>query len=524
MSTLHLHANLTTVIATPLPHVWSACVGAGRANEGLRADWQEQLAIAQRECGFRSIRFHGIFHDDMFVLRRRDGQDRYLWHYVDALYDRLLALGVKPFVELAFMPRDLARQTGTVFWWKANGSPPTDLGRWRDLISAFTRHLVDRYGLEEVRTWPFEVWNEPNLGAFFAGTYSEYLDLYAATVTAVKAVDAAIQVGGPSTSNFVPDARFDGETWDTSFLTPTDVPDETLPWRPVWIERFLRDCAARNLPVDFISTHPYPTEGALDQDGKSIQFTRHRDATLHDLTQLRKLIRSSPYPHARIHCTEWSTSPSPRDHGHDELPAACWLLRANLQAVGLVDSLSYWVFTDIFEEGGAGEATFHGGFGLMNVHGLPKPAYHAYRFLHGLGHERLAGEDGWLLSHHSDGRLAAVIWNYADGFSKTPNIAYTRDRAQADAEVGTTATLDIELHGVTPGATFVLDICDAQHGHALRAWERMGAPEPPTREQTAQLMTAARGLQQIKLQADAAGKLRHRMTLAPWAIASLRQR
>ncbi len=513
--------NLTE--ATPLPHPWSVCVGAGRANEGLRHDWQEQLALAKNDCGFESIRFHGIFHDDMFVLRHRQGEDQYLWHYVDALYDRLLEIGIKPFVELAFMPADLARKRATVFWWKGNGSPPTDMTRWSALITAFTQHLIDRYGREEVRTWPFEVWNEPNLDAFFDGTYSEYLDLYAATAAAVKGVDAEIQVGGPSTSNFVPDARFDGEKWDQSFLTPTDVPDETLPWRPVWIERFLRDCAARKLPVDFISMHPYPTEGALDLDGGSIHFTRHRDATIHDLTYLQALVQASAYPAAKIHCTEWSTSPTSRDHGHDELPAACWLLRANLQASGLCDSLSYWVFSDIFEESGAGAATFHGGFGLVNFHGLPKPAYHAYRFLHALGSERLATEEGWLLSRHADGRLAAVIWNYADGFLKTPNVSYTRERSRADFDAGTPGDLNIELTGLAPGTAFELEICDSEHGHALHAWERMGSPEPPTREQTATLQAEARALEIIRLRANSEGTLCHRQILPPWAIACLRQ-
>src|SRR6201997_279341 len=148
----------------PLVHFWSKVVGAGRANEGLRSTWQEELATAAKYDGFQYVRFHGIFQDDMFIYREdTHGNPIYNFQYVDDLYDRMLAKGVRPFVELSFSPGPLSPVHNTTFWWRADGSPPSDYGKWADLVHAFVQHCVDRYGIDEVRQWYFEVWNEPNL-------------------------------------------------------------------------------------------------------------------------------------------------------------------------------------------------------------------------------------------------------------------------------------------------------------------------------------------------------------------------
>ncbi|MCH9276064.1 hypothetical protein JS533_007230, partial [Bifidobacterium amazonense] len=197
-------------------HYWSTCVGAGRAAEGLRADWQAQLRRAVRDCGFRYLRFHGLLCDEMGVYRIVDGRERYNFAYIDMVYDAMLDAGIKPFVEFAFTPQDLASGDGTQFWWKANVTPPEDTAAWARLAAACVRHWIERYGPDEVLTWYFEVWNEPDLHAFWNGTKSQYLTMYAATATAIKDIDPRLRVGGPATSNFVPDARFDGEVEDFS--------------------------------------------------------------------------------------------------------------------------------------------------------------------------------------------------------------------------------------------------------------------------------------------------------------------
>ncbi|HYO20891.1 MAG TPA: hypothetical protein VER36_00710, partial [Flavisolibacter sp.] len=192
-------------------HFWSKCAGAGRACEGLRAGWLEQLKLAKEHCGFEYLRFHGLFHDDMFVYKEVNGNPVYNWQYIDELFDRMLEIGIKPFVELGFMPKALASGERTQFWWKGNVSAPSDYNKWATLVGEFTKHCMSRYGLPEVKTWYFEVWNEPNLRAFWDASKSEYFQLYKVSVNAIKAIDKNLRVGGPATSNFVPDERFDGD-------------------------------------------------------------------------------------------------------------------------------------------------------------------------------------------------------------------------------------------------------------------------------------------------------------------------
>ncbi|MFJ4413366.1 beta-xylosidase [Streptomyces sp. NPDC088925] len=513
--------------ATPLPHYWSRVVGAGRANEGLRADWQRQLTEAKREAGFEYIRFHGLFHDDMFVYtEREDGTPVYNFQYVDALFDFLLDLGVRPFVEFGFSPSALARETNTVFWWRANGAPPVDQGKWGELITRVTEHWIARYGAEEVRTWYFEVWNEANLWGFFHGTRSEYFELYRTTARAVKAVDPALRVGGPATSNFVPDARFDGESENVDARVVVGDEDiDTYDWRPVWFDSFLAYCAEEGLPVDFVSTHPYPTDWALDEHGQGQKLTRGKDATPVDLALLRDLVAKSAYPDAEIHLTEWSSSSSPRDHTHDTLPAATYVTRSILHSLDTVHSLSYWTFTDVFEEGGAGDELFHGGFGMITLPGIPKPTFHAYRMLHRLGDELLGrGEDHVLTREAASGRLTALAYHYpVEEPRSVPASFDSRDLAEATEAKGTPRTLAIELEGVAPGAPFQVEILDSAHGNAIGAWRALGSPEAPTREQLAHIDRLARATDVRTVRAGADGVLRYEVTLAPWSLALVQQ-
>jgi xylan 1,4-beta-xylosidase len=210
----------------PLDTMFKFCVGAGRANEGLRADWQRQLAYAHRECGFQYIRMHGLFCDDMGVYRQdRNGNPEYNRQYIDELYDFLHSIGMRPFVELSFMPSALASGSKTIFWWRGNVTPPRDMTKWANFIRAFVQHVQERYGDTEVRTWYFEVWNEPNLSGFFSGTQQQYFDLYAATAHAIKSVSADYKVGGPATAGCG------------------------------WVPEFIHFCDTNRAPVDFITTH-----------------------------------------------------------------------------------------------------------------------------------------------------------------------------------------------------------------------------------------------------------------------------
>lgn len=510
----------------PLVHFWSTTVGAGRANEGLRASWQEQLRLAASAAGFRYVRFHGLFHDDMFVYQEQNGKPIYNFQYIDDVYDRMLDAGVRPFVELSFSPADMATVNATTMWWKANGSPPKDYQKWSSLVSAFARHCIDRYGIDEVRTWYFEVWNEPDLHAFFEGTRTQYFELYKVTARALKQVDAQLRVGGPATSNFVPDARFDGEVEDHSppIEAKSNVDLYSLSWHPVWVEQFLDYCHRNQLPVDFVSTHPYPTDFVVDENGTGHSLVRSVNSTREDLRNIRGIVERSPYPKAEIHLTEWNSSPWLNDYTHDSLPAATFIVKENLESAGLVDSLSYWTFTDVFEEGGGDPTIFHGGFGLINFQGIVKPAFHAYRLLNCLGDELLASSwVGVVTRDRKSGKLSALLYNYPAAIRTAPPT--TNSLAEADQMVttGEAQPADIVLTGMPANAPILIETLDKNHGNATAAWEQMGRPEPPTREQTRILRQAAQETKKETLHADRSGKFVLHRNLPPWAVLLVRQ-
>jgi xylan 1,4-beta-xylosidase len=514
------HAN-----GEELNHYWNFSVGAGRANEGLRVSWQKQLQMVKEHCGFQYCRFHGLFHDDMFAYQENDGKITYNWQYIDELFDMMLDKGVRPFIELGFMPEDLAANPGTVFWWKGRTAPPNDYKKWADLIKNFVQHLISRYGHKEVRQWYFEVWNEPNLEPFWHGTRSEYFELYKYSAMAVKNVDSSLRVGGPATSNFVPDERFDGETENVeNQLTWQEDDIDIFSWKGVWIKEFLEYCCEQQLPVDFVSTHPYPTDFALDGHGECQGKSRYKDSLHDDLIWLKNTIAESAFPDVEIHLTEWSSSPTPRDHSHDNLPAATYVLRANLQCVGLVDSLSYWVFTDCFEESGAGNTIFHGGFGMINLQGIVKPVFHAYRFLNMLGDHRLAQVEWGIITRDSaSGKIQGLAFNYPEDITTTVPMCRTREDAKEFFNRGKSEDIEIKINNLTPNAVFNVEYLSKESGLAVAAWEKMGSPEPPNREQTANLQKYAISLSNKKIKADADGILTLKEKLEPWTIMSFRE-
>ena len=505
-------------------HFWSVCVGAGRANEGLRAEWLEHLELVKKECGFKYVRFHGLFHDDMFPVFENRGKIVYNWQYIDDLFDRMLELNVRPFVELSFFPKSIAAENSkTVFAWEAKITPDEEsFEKWHDLVKAFTQHCVDRYGIDEVLNWYFEVWNEPNLyGLFWDGTKSQYFELYKQSALAVKSVDSRLKVGGPATSNFVPDSRFDGEIEDPKASEKTFSVDDinTLDWHGVWIEDFLKYCEKENLPVDFISCHPYPTDYALDPTtGKGRGLTRFVHSTKLDLEWLRKTVSKSAFPNAEIHLTEWNTSPNSRDAMHDFLPPAAYIVKTNLDCIGLVNSLAYWTFTDVFEEKGGGASVFHGGFGMINFQGIVKPSHHAYRMLNQLGDEKLYKGEYFFVSRNSgNGKISALAYNYPKEYEQAV------PSGNKQLETGTPKPLNFTINGLMPGKQFKIEILDKDHGNIYKFWESLGRPNPPTREQEALMKSYAASLKTEIITVDKDGKLEIDKILSPWSVVLIQQ-
>ena len=370
----------------PTSQVFRQCVGAGRANEGLRADWQQQLAYAQRTCGFQYIRMHGLFTDDMGVYSEdKAGHPVYNWQYIDRLYDFLLSIHVRPFVELGFMPNALASGPQTIFWWHGNVTPPKDYGKWHDLVAAAVRHWTERYGENEVKQWYFEVWNEPNLkGGFWTGDQSDYFKLYAASAAAVKSVSPQYRVGGPATAG------------------------------NAWITDFIRYCADNHVPVDFVSTHTYGVgQGFLDESGnRGTVVSRDPNAVSGDMRRARAEIAASPLPRLPLFYTEWSASYTPADPIHDSYFEAAYVLDKIKNAEASVDGMSYWTFTDIFEEAGPRATPFHGGFGLINYEDILKPAFFAYRFLNELGPMEMANRDAASFVTRGPHGVQALLWDF----------------------------------------------------------------------------------------------------------------
>lgn len=213
-----------------LPHFWEHTVGSDHAPMALRADWQAQLRRCHDELGFRHARFHGLLSDDMGTLICHRASLLYSFFNIDQIFDFLLATGMRPFVELSFMPNALASAKRTVFHYHGNVTPPRDYQQWATLIRKLVAHWIERYGLSEVREWFFEVWNEPNLDAFWTGEQSDYFTLYRHTAEAIKTIDAELRVGGPATA------------------------------ANAWIRDFVAFCNKNKIPADFISTHHYPTD------------------------------------------------------------------------------------------------------------------------------------------------------------------------------------------------------------------------------------------------------------------------
>jgi xylan 1,4-beta-xylosidase len=416
---------------TQLAHCWEHTVGSCHAPLALRADWQEQLKRCHAELGFQYVRFHGVLSDDVGTLVQQQNRLIFSFFNSDRIIDFLLSIGMRPFVELSFMPTALASGFKTVFRYRGNVTPPRDYRQWATLVGRLVRHWVDRYGMREVRHWFFEVWNEPNLKAFWTGTREDYFRLYRHTVRAIKDVDADLKVGGPATA------------------------------RDEWIAEFVEFCERYDLPADFISTHHYPTD-ALVAPGTDTetQLANSRRSIMREWAQnTRRRAGNRP-----LYYTEWNASSNPRDPRHDQPYAAAFAAKTALEASGVADGYSFWTFTDIFEENYFPSVPFHGGFGLLTMQGIAKPAYRAFQLLHALGHERLM----------------------ADGLHPTVDACFARQKRDVTILMTNHALphhpmrqerVRITLQNSPRPVSASIQRIDERRANARRAWLALGSPE-----------------------------------------------
>jgi xylan 1,4-beta-xylosidase len=431
----------------PFPHFWEQMFGSGRAILSLRESYRRDLREVKQATGFEYVRFHAIFNDEVGVYDEdANGAPVYNFSYVDQIYDGLLANGVRPFVELSFMPQKLAaQQTFQSFWYHPIVSPPKDWTKWGDLVSHFTQHLVDRYGINEVSHWYFEVWNEPNLD-FWAGQPKEqtYYQLYDIAAKAVKSVNPTIRVGGPATA------------------------------QAAWADRFIRHVVDNNVPADFVSTHVYANDLSSDIFGTKEDIPR-ADMVCRAAQKVHDQVKESARPAMPIIWSEYNASYKNEPDVTDAVFMAPWLANTIRECDGLADMFSYWTFSDVFEEQGVVKQPFYGGFGLIAEDDLPKPAFNAFKLLHKLGDQRIPVDSkSALVTKRSDGVIVIAVWNLFP-----------------PGEAGHPKAITINLKDSKPNRSLRVYRVDSTHGSLLSAYEAMGRPVSPTPMQVAELRRAA---------------------------------
>jgi xylan 1,4-beta-xylosidase len=455
------------------PHFWDHMFGSGRAVLVLRANYQHDLAMMKAATGIRFVRFHGLLdrgvgltgrHTAAFYNRHAAGahgdaaDPAYNFSYVDQIMDALLAHGVRPYVELDFMPPALARDPKMVqsFWYHPVVSPPRSYAQWDDMIKALARNFIEQYGINEVAKWYFEVWNEPNL-SFWGGVpkQSTYFTLYDHTARALQDVSKRLRVGGPATA------------------------------QAAWVSAFLRHAAQAHVPVDFVSTHVYGNDTAKNVFGKNEKISR-RTMVCRAVRKVHEEIARSPYPHLPLILSEYNASYSNEPDVTDTPYMGPWIASTIRQCDGLVHMMSYWTFSDVFEEQGVVRKPFYGGFGLIAEDNIPKPAFNAFALLHRLGHVRLLpAARSALITRRRDGSLVLALWDYSPPDGRGPK--YTPPPAHRSSRV-----FRISVHAFPPRARGYLWRVDDHHGDVIRAFNAMGRPRWPTRQQIAVLQAAGR--------------------------------
>jgi xylan 1,4-beta-xylosidase len=429
--------------AHPFPHFWEQMFGSGRAVLSLRDAYRRDLRSVMQITGLHYVRFHAILDDDVGVYGEdKQGHPIYNFSYVDQIYDGLLANHVKPFVELGFMPYQLAaRQDLQSFWYHPNVSPPKDYAKWDDMITQFVKHLVDRYGMDEVATWYFEVWNEPNLD-FWTGDPKQqsYLELYDHSARDIKAVSPRLRVGGPATA------------------------------QAAWVDAMIKHAAQMHVPLDFVSSHVYGNDKASDVFHTSENIPRDQ-MVCRAVKKVHDEIKASTLPDLPLIWSEFNAAYDNQVEVTDSIYMAPWLAATISQCDGFTQMMSYWTFSDVFEEQGVVKEPFYGGFGLLAAGGIPKPSYYAFEVLHRLGDQRIENSNqNVLVTKTSDRTLVIALWNVANPGS-----------------TGAPRTVKLDIKGVRPNAGVRISRVDAERGNTLALYQKMGKPRYPTQNQIREL-------------------------------------
>jgi len=434
-----------TAQTSPFPHFWEQMFGSGRAILALRESYRNDLRAVKQVTDFRYVRFHAILHDEVGAYNEDEhGNAVYNFAYVDQIYDGLLKDGVRPAVEISFMPKKLAFNPDALhpFWYKQNVSPPKSWDKWDGLMTELARHLVERYGEKEVSQWYFEVWNEPNID-FWNGIPRErsYFELYDHTARDLKRVSPRLRVGGPATA------------------------------AAAWVDDFLKHASEQHVPVDFVSSHGYADDTVEDLFGTNEAIPMD-DRVCRAIGKVRKQIQSSSFSNLPLLWTEWNVPgmKGARDTSYVG-PALANTIR---ECDGMVDMMSFWTFSDVFEEGGPIPEPFEGHFGLRAEGGINKPSYYDFALLHRLGEQRFANSSSDVIAtKRKDGTLAIAVWNLIDPDKR-----------------GSAKRIRLTIRGVRNDAAVEVSRVDDEHSNTLAAYKSLGSPRYPTEEQVEKMNAA----------------------------------
>lgn len=456
------------------------CVGTGRMGLALTKEYLDQLAVVQKDIGFKFIRGHGLFCDDIgiyqvyydktglkeikefpnfieyqkYVEKNAKKSVEYNFTYFDRIVDSYLKLNIRPFLELGFMPYKLASGEQTIFYWKGNTTPPADYKKWCDLVTATLKHLIERYGEEEVLTWPIEVWNEPNLPGFWKDSnMEEYFKLYETTAKAVKKVNKKFMVGGPAICGGA---------------------DEK------WMKGFLEFCTKNKTPIDFISRHHYTTELPVTKGHYGYAKLMELDDTLKTLKDCRKIIdKYSAMKKLPFYITEFNTSYIPDCPIHDFNINAAYIARTLAEIGDYATGYSYWTFGDVFEEHGIPFTPFYGGFGLLANGSIPKPTYWTFKFFKDLKAEEqncVYRDKNVVLVKTKSGTYKGILWNL------------THETKQKNIKV------NFKITQLKDRFCMLTKTVDEKNCNPVKIWHDLGEPANPTEQQVELLRNSAQPL------------------------------
>lgn len=467
---ININRNAQT---TPTDFSWQEGMGNCHAYLLHRTDVLEHIKLVHDELGIKRIRCHGVLDDDMLTYQRMSDCKMFKsvpgnqkieeinFRQVGHIYDNLLSVGVRPFVELSFMPSALASGKKLGLRYAPNITMPKSLSAWSDYIKRFVRFLIDRYGKEEVEQWYFEVWNEPDLGCFFAGKQKDYFQLYEATARAVKEVDPLIRVGGPSTSACK------------------------------WLPEFLTYCEQNRVPCDFVSTHHYPgdafgnfinfnnikhmfsaSQRAVKEHRKLSEtmtdmFFLPQDAKRWDKGALAKMDREAKAKVGSrpLLITEWNSMAVFGSPVHDEKYSAAFAVKSCLDLDNTLAAYMFWCCSDLFEEQFMLPRPFVGSFGVVSNDGILKPNFWGFKLLSLLYPNRLAlpksGEVD--CGAFTDGKNVQILL--------TPQSGDYFENKRHEVEL----SLDFAASDVT------VQRIDDDHCNPKRLWKEIGSPDNLTR-------------------------------------------